>query len=93
MGTELVTATVFRDELDLIGFRGKDMLYETYLLGRCEVFCHSVIFLGEGMHLDPGYHLLNNSAVIIGEPLYLKVTEMSLFVGFTVTLTISEISY
>lgn len=69
------------------------MLHETYLLGRCEVVCHSVIFLGEGMHLDPGYQLLNNSTVIIREPLCLKVTEMSLFVGFTITLTISEISY
>lgn len=76
-----------------MGFRGKDKLYETYLLGRCEAFCCSVVFLGEGMHLDPGYQLLNNSAVIIGEPLCLKVTEMSLFVGFTATLTISEISY
>lgn len=67
VGTKFLTATPFRDEVDFIfcGCWGKDMLQETYLLDGWKAVCHGVIFQGERSHINPGYQMLNNTAVII----------------------------
>lgn len=41
------------------------MLQETYLLDGWKAVCHGVIFQGEESHINPGYQMLNNTAVII----------------------------